>query len=80
QGAGVPIPGLDKVLKKKGIGNILQQIIPGLGGSTGSQPAPPPPSTSTGNTPPPPPPPPPSEPQKLKPQDLLKGLLKGLGG
>lgn len=80
QGAGLPIPGLDKVLKKKGIGNILQQIIPGLGGSTGSQPAPPPPSTSTGNTPPPPPPPPPSEPQKLKPQDLLKGLLKGLGG
>ncbi|MBT4934351.1 MAG: AsmA family protein [Rhodospirillaceae bacterium] len=80
QGAGLPIPGLDKVLKKKGLGNILQQIIPGLGGSTGSQPTSPPPSTSTGNTPPPPPPPPSSEPQKLKPQDLLKGLLKGLGG
>jgi uncharacterized protein involved in outer membrane biogenesis len=80
QGAGLPIPGLDKVLKKKGIGNILQQIIPGLGGSTSSQPTSPPPSTSTGNTPPPPPPPPPSQPQQLKPQDLLKGLLKGLGG
>ncbi len=85
QGAGIPIPGLDKVLKKKGIGSILQQIVPGLGGATQSQPSstPPPPSTSgtsSGSAPPPPPPPPPTQSQPpLKPQDLLKGLLKGLG-
>lgn len=81
QGAGIPIPGLDKVLKKKGVGNLLQNILPGFGGSTGSQPtAPPPPSTgesSSGSTPPPPPP---SQPQKIEPKDLIKGLLKGLGG
>jgi len=79
QGLGLPIPGLDKVLKKKGLGNILQQIIPGLGGSSQSQPSspPPPPTTSSGSTPPPPPPP---EPQKITPQNLLKGLFKGLGG
>jgi len=79
QGAGLPIPGLDKVLKKKGIGNILQQIIPGLGGTSQSQPTSSPPATSSGSTPPPPPPPP-AEPQKITPQNLLKGLLKGLGG
>ena len=86
QGAGLPIPGLDKVLKKKGVGSLLQQLVPGLGGSTQSQPTTaPPPSTSdgssSGNTPPPPPPPPPSPTQPpMKPQDLLKGLFKSLGG
>ncbi len=80
QGAALPIPGLDKLLNKKGVGNILKQIIPGFGGSSGTSAPAPPPAPSSGTTPPPPPPPPPAEPQKLKPQDLLKGLLKGLSG
>lgn len=88
QGGGIAIPGLDKVLKKKGVGTILQQLVPGLGGSTGTpaqpaSPPPPPPSTSGSGgatTPPPPPPPVQQEPQQMKPKDLLKGLLKGLGG
>ena len=81
QGAALPIPGLDKLLNKKGVGTILKQIIPGFGGSSAPAPQPAPqPAPSSGNTPPPPPPPPPAEPQKLKPQDLLKGLLKGLSG
>lgn len=76
---GLPIPGLDKVLKKKGVGSVLQNLLPGLGGATQTQqPAggtPPPPGNE-----PPPPPPPSTQPQKIKPEDLLKGLLKGLGG
>ena len=83
QGAGLPIPSLDKVLKKKGVGSILKQLIPGLSGSSQNQPSstpPPAPSgSSSGNTPPPSPPPTKSQPP-LKPQDLLKGLFKGLGG
>ena len=75
----IPIPGADALLKKapKGVGTILQQIIPGLGGQTQQRPRPQQPQ-QPGTEPPPPPPPPPE--QKLKPQDLLKGLLKGLGG
>jgi uncharacterized protein involved in outer membrane biogenesis len=85
QGAGLPIPGLDKILKKKGIGSILQQLVPGLGGATPSLPpsSTPPPSTSSGsssgNLPPPPPPPPTQSQPPMKPQDLLKGLFKSLG-
>ena len=73
------IPAVGNLLKKKGIGSLLQGVLPGLGGSGQSQ-------QPSSNTPPssdqPPPPPPPSstQPQKIKPQDLLKGLLKGLGG
>ncbi|MHA1598452.1 MAG: AsmA family protein, partial [Alphaproteobacteria bacterium] len=74
QAAGI-IPGLDKVLGKSKIGNVLQQIIPGLGGATQRQPQPTQPP-STGDTPPPPPP---EEPKKIKPADLLKGILKGFG-
>ena len=75
--SGLPIPGLDKVLKKKGIGSLLQNVLPGLGGGTQQpqQPAP--------DSPPPPgsePPPPSPQQQQIQPKDLLKGLLKGLGG
>ena len=75
----IPIPGVDKLLEKapKGVGAILQQIIPGLGGQT--QPQPQQQQPQQPGTAPPPPPPPPLE-QKFNPQDLLKGLLKGLGG
>ena len=76
----IPIPGVEKLLEKapKGVGAILQQIIPGLGGQPQQQPQQQQPQ-QPGTAPPPPPPPPPPE-QKFKPQDLLKGLLKGLGG
>ena len=77
--SGLIIPGVEKLLNKKGLGSLLQNIVPGLGGTTQSQQPPvnsPPPS---GNEPPPPPPPS-SQPQQIQPQDLLKGLLKGLGG
>ena len=70
----IPIPGVKKA--PKGVGAILQQIIPGLGGQTEQQPQQQQPQ-QPGTAPPPPPPPPE---QKFKPQDLLKGLLKGLGG
>ncbi len=71
------LPGVDKLLKKKGIGSLLQGVLGG--GAQNQQPSgnSPPPS---GNEPPPPPPPSSTQPQKIKPQDLLKGLLKGLGG
>ena len=71
--SGLPIPGIDKLLKKKGVGSLLQSVLPGLGGSPQPGNAPPP----SGNEPPPPPPS--SQPRQVQPQDLLKGLLKGLG-
>jgi hypothetical protein len=68
------IQGLGSVLKKKGIGGLLKNIIPGLGGSSKkSQPSSPSPAAS-GSAPPPPP-----QQQQLQPKDLLKGLLNGLG-
>ena len=72
---GLIIPGLDGVLKKKGIDGFLQNIIPGLGGSSQNpQPSSPSPSPApSGSTPPPPP-----QQQQLQPKDLLKGLLNGL--
>ncbi|MCH7487159.1 MAG: AsmA family protein [Proteobacteria bacterium] len=72
----IPIPGVEKLLQKapKGVGAILQQIIPGLGGQTQQQPQQQQPQ-QPGTEPPPPPPPPPE--QKFKPQDFLKELLKG---
>ena len=78
----IPIPGADLLLKKapKGVGAILQQVLPGLlGGQTQQQPQQQQPQ-QPGTAPPPPPPPPPPAEQQLTPQNLLKGLLKGLGG
>ena len=60
QGGGLVIPGLDKALKKKGVGTLLETILPGLGGTGGNG----------GEQP---------KPEKLDAEDLLKGLLKGLG-
>ncbi|HER27023.1 MAG TPA: AsmA family protein, partial [Rhodospirillales bacterium] len=47
----LPLLGVDKLLRKKGLGSLLQNILPGLGG-TGQSRQPPPP----GDQPPPPPP------------------------
>ena len=64
---GVSVPGLDKLLKKKGVGDVLQGILGG-GGATQQQETPkteetkPSPKTD-------------SEQKKVKPQDLLRGIL-----
>ena len=71
-GGALPIPGVDKLLKKapKGVGTILQGILgggaqqQGTGGSTGGSVPPPPPSDSR------------QQQQKVDPVDLLKGLFK----
>jgi len=77
---GLRIPGrvgkkLDKILKKKGVGSVLQKIFPG---SRSQQPAP-----QQQNTGAPPPQEPPQQnqrqPSSPKPEDLLKNLLRSLG-
>jgi len=79
---GLRIPGgvgkqLDKVLKKKGVGSVLQQIFPG---TRSQQPAP---QQQNTGAPPPQEPPPQNQQQQQqsapKPEDLLKNLLRGLG-
>ena len=62
--SGIPVPGLDKLLKKKGVGDVLQGI---LGGGQTQEPAEqqqqqqPTPQTE--------------EKKKVTPQDLLRGIL-----
>jgi hypothetical protein len=75
-GGALPIPGIDKLLKKapKGIGNILQGILDGGfpqqgSGSTTASPPPPPASE-------PPPPQPPPQQRQIRPEDLLKELFR----
>ncbi|MEQ8228595.1 MAG: AsmA family protein [Rhodospirillales bacterium] len=64
---GIPVPGLDKLLKKKGVGDVLQGI---LGGGQTQQQAP---SESPAQTEPAP------QPQEQKkpitPQDLIRGIF-----
>ena len=75
EGGGTGIKPLDRLLRKKGLGGVLDRILPGLtGGGTQTQPPPPPPSPD-GKLPPPPPPPP-TEQKTLRPEDLLKQLFK----
>ena len=75
-GGALPIPGIDKLLKKapKGIGNILQGILDGGfpqqgSGSTTASPPPPPASE-------PPPPQPQPQQRRIRPEDLLKELFR----
>ncbi|MEQ8507179.1 MAG: AsmA family protein [Rhodospirillales bacterium] len=64
---GIPVPGLDKLLKKKGVGDVLQGI---LGGGQTQQQAPPESPSQTETAPE-------SQEQKksIKPQDLIRGIL-----
>ena len=64
---GVPVPGLDKLLKKKGVGDVLQGI---LGGGQPQQQAPQPAQPEQQQ-----PVPQPEEKKKVTPQDLLRGIL-----
>lgn len=63
---GVPVPGLDRLLKKKGVGDVLQGI---LGGGQPQQQAPQPAPEQQQ------PAPQPEEKKKVTPQDLLRGIL-----
>jgi len=75
---GLIIRGLDSILKKKGVGDLLQNIVPGLGGSNqNSQPSSP--STSVDGSIPPPSPPQSLQNQQRAPhKDFLKDLLNEL--
>lgn len=74
---GLPIPGLDKLGEKSGVGGILNKLLPGVTG--GGQPAPstqPQPTPAPGTQLPPPPSTQQQQQQRpLSPQDLLKGLF-----
>jgi uncharacterized protein involved in outer membrane biogenesis len=69
---GTGIKPLDKLLEKKGLGGVLDKIIP----RQKSTAAPPAPAPSTDGTLAPPPPPPPTEQKKIRPEDILKQIFK----
>jgi len=74
---GLPIPGLDKLGEKTGLGGVLNKLIPGTGGSGGTSPSSQPQTAPAPGTQLPPPPSTQQQQQKtLTPQDLLKGLFK----
>jgi len=77
---GLPIPGLDKLGEKTGIGGVLNKLIPGAtGGSGSSAPSSQPQTAPAPGTQLPPPPSTQQQQQQQKtltPQDLLKGLFK----
>ena len=63
---GIPVPGLDKLLKKKGVGDVLQGI---LGGGQPQQQVPQPAQPEQQQAPQT------EEKKKVTPQDLLRGIL-----
>lgn len=73
QGVGLRIPGVEKLLRKKGIGDVLRGV---LGVPPGGQPQEQQPAPPQVQAPPPEPPPPPPEQKKIRPSDLLKQLFK----
>ncbi len=78
QGVGLRIPGVEKLLRKKGIGDVLRGVlgVPPGGQPEGQQPAPPQVQAPPPQDAPPEPPPPPPEQEKIRPSDLLKQLFK----
>ena len=68
--------GLDRIIEKKGIGGLLQNIIPGLGGpNQNPQPSTPSPEARGSVAPPLPQ----KKQQQVPPKDFFKNLLNGLG-
>ena len=62
---GIPIPGLDKLIKKQpGVGKLLDQILPGLGGGSSQQQQP---QTQPQTQP--------QQKKKIRPEDILKDLF-----
>ena len=78
QGVGLRIPGAEKLLRKKGVGDVLRGVlgVPPGGQPQGQQPAPPQVQAPPPQDAPPEPPPPPPEQKKIRPSDLLKQLFK----
>ncbi len=77
--SGIRVPGvldkkIEKLKQKKGVGQVLNKIFPG------AQPAPAATQSGSSTGAPPPQQPPQQEPtqQKIKPEDVLKGILRGL--
>ena len=61
----IPIPGLDKLIKKQpGVGKLLDQILPGLGGGSSQQQQP---QTQPKTQP--------QQKKKIRPEDILKDLF-----
>ncbi len=78
QGVGLRIPGAEKLLRKKGVGDVLRGVlgVPPGGPPQGQQPAPPQVQAPPPQDAPPEPPPPPPEQKQIRPSDLLKQLFK----
>lgn len=72
---GIPLPGVDKLLQKKGIGDVLQQVLPGQQRS-GTQGAPQPETPAPQSQEQPPPQAQPQQQKPPRPEDLLKDLFK----
>ncbi len=77
QGIGLRLPGVERLLQKKGVGDVLRRVlgVPAGGQAPAQQPAPPQVQAPPPQAPPPEPPPPPEQ-QKIRPVDLLKQLFK----
>jgi hypothetical protein len=78
QGVGLRIPGAEKLLQKKGIGDVLRGVLglPPGGQPEGQQPVPPQVQAPPAPQDAPPEPPPSPEQQKIRPSDLLEQLFK----
>lgn len=76
-GIRIPVPALEKLRKKRGVGRLLDQFLPGLTGQapTPAPSQPPPPPTASA---PAPASAPAKPPEKPKVEDLLKNILRGL--
>lgn len=80
-GKGIAIPGLDKLKKKKGVGAVLDTVLPGLlgGGQPQQQPSTGSTSGDGGMAPPPSKGSQTQQQQKVEPKDLLRGIFNQLG-
>ena len=80
-GIRIPVPALEKLRKKRGVGRLLNQFLPGLTGQAPTPAPSQPPPLPTASAPAPAPTPasaPAKPPEKPKVEDLLKYILRGL--